>query len=97
MIKRTLHFGNPAYLSTQLEQLVIRRDSELEVTVPIEDIAAVVLDHPTITLSQALLGKLLDHNVAVVTCNQQHLPTCNTRYTCGTVGALTAQRSRFGG
>ena len=74
MIKRTLHFGNPAYLSTTLEQLVIRRDSKPDVTVPIEDIAAVVLDHPTITLSQALLGKLLDHNVAVVSCNQQHLP-----------------------
>jgi hypothetical protein len=24
MIKRTLYFGNPAYLSTHLEQLVVR-------------------------------------------------------------------------
>ncbi|GIV36942.1 MAG: hypothetical protein KatS3mg032_1321 [Cyclobacteriaceae bacterium] len=24
MIKRTLYFGNPAYLSTRLEQLVVR-------------------------------------------------------------------------
>jgi CRISP-associated protein Cas1 len=28
MIKRTLYFGNPAYLSTHLEQLVVRLPSE---------------------------------------------------------------------
>lgn len=74
MIKRTLYFGNPAYLSTKLEQLVIRRDDQPKVTVPIEDIGAVILDHPTVTISQALLARLLDANVAVVTADDRHLP-----------------------
>lgn len=75
MIKRTLYFGNPAHLSTKLEQLVIRRDDQPKVTVPIEDIGAIILDHPAVTISQALLARLLDSNVAVITADERHLPT----------------------
>lgn len=88
MIKRTLYFGNPAYLSTHLEQLVVRLPEvekndtlpdhfkkEAQATIPIEDIGVVVLDHPRITISQALLAKLLAHNAAVITCNETHHPT----------------------
>ncbi|MCU0418977.1 MAG: type II CRISPR-associated endonuclease Cas1 [Cyclobacteriaceae bacterium] len=88
MIKRTLYFGNPAYLSTQLEQLVVRLpevekndtlpDSfkkEATATIPIEDIGVIILDHPRITVSQALLAKLLANNAAVITCNHTHHPT----------------------
>ncbi|MFC1583650.1 type II CRISPR-associated endonuclease Cas1 [Candidatus Neomarinimicrobiota bacterium] len=74
MIKRTLYFGNPALLSTNLEQLVVKRDDQPNVTAPIEDIGVVVLDHPSITFSQALLSKLLDSNVAVISTDARHLP-----------------------
>jgi CRISP-associated protein Cas1 len=75
MIKRTLHFGNPAYLKTTNDQLVVERPDLPANTVPIEDIGLVVLDHQQITISQALLAKLLDNNVAVITCNHTHHPT----------------------
>lgn len=75
MIKRTLHFGNPAYLKTTHDQLVVERPDLPLSTVPIEDIGLVVLDHQQITISQALLAKLLDNNVAVITCNNTHHPT----------------------
>ncbi|MEO0273112.1 MAG: type II CRISPR-associated endonuclease Cas1 [candidate division WOR-3 bacterium] len=88
MLKRILYFGNPTYLSTRLEQLVIRLPEvennptlpdqfkkEAKATVPIEDIGALILDHPQIILSHALLSKLLDNNVAVVSCNNLHHPT----------------------
>lgn len=75
MIKRTLHFGNPAYLKTTNDQLVVERPDLPASTVPIEDIGLVVLDHQQITISQALLAKLLDNNVAVITCNHTHHPT----------------------
>ena len=47
MIKRTLFFGNPAYLSLKNAQLVIRLNDaqtqeEVTKTVPIEDIGVVV-------------------------------------------------------
>lgn len=74
MIKRTLYFGNPAYLKTTNEQLVIERKDEEPKQVPIEDIGLVVLDHQQITITQSLMAKLLDNNVAFVTCNQTHHP-----------------------
>lgn len=88
MIKRTLYFGNPAYLSTHLDQLVVRLpeieknnalpDSfkkEATATIPIEDIGVVILDHQRVTISQALLAKLLANNAAVITCDATHHPT----------------------
>lgn len=78
MIKRTLFFGNPAHLSLRLEQLVIKRSVEGEeeqITRPIEDIGVLVLEHPQITLTHALLARLLENNVAVISCDTKHMPT----------------------
>ncbi|AWW29242.1 type II CRISPR-associated endonuclease Cas1 [Echinicola strongylocentroti] len=75
MIKRTLFFGNPAYLSTKNEQLVVSfPDDQPEKTVPIEDIGMVVLEHPQLTITNGLMGKLVNNKVAIVSCNGQHLP-----------------------
>ncbi len=85
MIKRTLYFGNPAYLSLKLRQLVIRKPAgqgessdsdgtEVVKTIPIEDVGLVVLDSPQITLTNALMEALLENNCAVVTCDSLHLP-----------------------
>ena len=79
MIKRTIYIGNPAYLSLRLRQMVVRleqKDDESQVrTIPIEDIGVVLLDHPQITITHALLGALLENNYAVVTCSATHMPS----------------------
>lgn len=76
MIKRTLYFGNPAYLKTKNDQLVIEmHDSGETKTASIEDIGLLILDHQQITITQALLAKLLVNNTAVITCNDTHHPT----------------------
>jgi CRISPR-associated protein Cas1 len=74
MIKRTLYFGAPAYLRTTNDQLIIERKEEDTVQAPIEDIGLLMLDHQQITITQALLAKLLANNVAVITCNETHHP-----------------------
>ncbi|WKL47618.1 type II CRISPR-associated endonuclease Cas1 [Flavobacterium pectinovorum] len=76
MIKRTLFFGNPAYLSTKNEQIVISYpDKEQETkTVAIEDIGVIVLENQQITITNGLLEKLTYNNVALINCDQQHLP-----------------------
>jgi CRISPR-associated protein Cas1 len=76
MIKRTLFFGNPAYLSTKNEQLVVVfPDREVAPrTIPIEDIGAVVLENQQITLTNGVLDKLVNNKVAIISCNAQHLP-----------------------
>lgn len=76
MIKRTLFFGNPAYLSTKNEQLVVNfpEEEKPEASVPIEDVGFVVLEHPQITITNGLITKLIQNKTAVVTCDKQHLP-----------------------
>lgn len=75
MIKRTLCFSNPTYLSVKLNQLVISfPEKEEKKTIPIEDIGVVILDSPQITVTQTVLVKLLENNTAVVTCNSSHHP-----------------------
>lgn len=75
MVKRTLYFGNPAYIKTRNEQLVVTlKESETEKTIPIEDIGVLILDHTQITITQATLSKLLQHNAAIITCNDTHHP-----------------------
>jgi CRISP-associated protein Cas1 len=104
MIKRTLYFGNPSYLSLGKGQLSIRLP-EVEKndtlpdffkkdaikTIPIEDIGIVVLDHQQITITQALLAALLDNNVALIACDNTHHPTGLMLPLCGN----TIQNERF--
>jgi CRISPR-associated protein Cas1 len=76
MIKRTLYFGNPAYLKTKDEQLLFQSEETGEIkSLPIEDIGVLILDHQQITITQALIAKLLANNVAFITCDNSHHPT----------------------
>jgi len=77
MIKRTLFFGNPAYLSTKNEQLVVSYpdDDKTIKTIPIEDIGYIVLEHPQITITTGLIIKLVQNKTAVITCDKRHLPS----------------------
>lgn len=82
MIKRTLQFNNPAYLSLKDSQLVIDLpelkgfDEKLSKrSVPIEDIGLILLDHQQITITHACISALLENNAVIVTCNNTHHPT----------------------
>ncbi len=77
MIKRTLHFSNPAHLSTSKQQLVVELKDEFRTskTIPIEDLGMVILEHPHITLTVNLLELLAENQVAVITCNSKYMPT----------------------
>lgn len=96
MIKKTLYFGNPAYLSMQNKQLVVklpevekndtlpekfRKDSEA--TIPIEDLGVIVLDHKQITLTHGLIEMLLENNTALITCNSNRMPVGLMLPLCG--------------
>jgi CRISPR-associated protein Cas1 len=77
VIKRTLYFGNPAYLKLKDKQLSIEsiKDGSTQTAmVPIEDIGIIVLDHPQITITSGLIQELQEENVALITCDRKHLP-----------------------
>lgn len=87
MIKKTLYFGNPAYLSVRNKQLVIKLPEvetnqslpkefkrQANKTIPIEDIGVVVLDNSRITITHGVIESLLENNCALVTCNSSRMP-----------------------
>ena len=87
MIKKTLYFGNPVYLSLRNAQLVIKLPDvekatvlpetlkkQAEVTKSIEDIGIVVLDNKQITITSGVLEALLENNCSVITCDSRSMP-----------------------
>ncbi len=103
MIKLTLYFGNPAYLSLKDCQMVIRMpeiskadlpelfDTKTTKTIPVEDIGIVVLDNKQITVTHGLMEALLENNCALITCDSSRLPVGLMLPLCG----HTAQNERF--
>lgn len=103
MIKKTLCFTNPSYLSMRNDQLVLRlpevETSELsnefkdkaERTIPIEDIGVVILDNRRITITTGLMEALLENNSAVISCDSQSMPVGLMLPLCGN----TLQNERF--
>lgn len=104
MIKRTLCFSNPIYLSLRNAQLVLHIPEvennktlpeaikkEAERTIPIEDIGVVVLDNRRITITSGAMETLLENNCAVITCNQKSMPVGLLLPLCGN----TTQNERF--
>jgi CRISPR-associated protein Cas1 len=82
MIKRTLYFGNPAYLRCHNEQLSIEIPGadmipvkDRTTTIPIEDIGVVILDHSQVTITHHLMHRLLENNCAMITCDDKHMPS----------------------
>lgn len=84
MIKRTLYFGNPAYLSLKMKQMVVRipqkddgdlpSEEDMVRTLPIEDLGVIILDNKQITITQGLMEALLENNCAVITCDSKRMP-----------------------
>ena len=101
MIKKTLYFGNPIYLSLRNAQLVLRKPDadkleesfkqDTERTIPIEDIGVVVLDNRRITITTGAMEALLANSCAIITCDSTDLPVGLMLPLCGN----TTQSERF--
>jgi CRISPR-associated protein Cas1 len=79
MIDRIIEIANPARLSVRDAQLVIERqlsDQQLSLpfSTPISEIAVLLLAHPQVTLSQAVLSRIAEAGGSVVTIDSKYLP-----------------------
>lgn len=75
MIERILDFSaSPARLSLRLKQLVIERPGEPRRTVPLAEVAVLLLAHPQVTCTQRVLATLAELGGALVVCDSRSLP-----------------------
>ncbi|MBI1320454.1 MAG: type II CRISPR-associated endonuclease Cas1 [Candidatus Hydrogenedens sp.] len=76
MNNRVLDFSaEGVFLSIKHGQLVVKRESVEPVTVPMEDVAVVVVSHPGITYTQAVLSELAAQGGIFVVCDGRRLPS----------------------
>lgn len=75
MSGRIIEISSPAcYVSVKRKQLIIEQEGDVIGQVPIEDMAALVIDHPQTVLTQKCSNQLLENNVVVISSDATHQP-----------------------
>jgi CRISPR-associated protein Cas1 len=64
----------PARLRVERRQLVIQPPEGTSHSVPLDDIAVLVVAHPQVTYTQAVLSDLVGNGGAFVTCDEKRMP-----------------------
>lgn len=73
-----LEIAHPARLSVRDAQLVIEREELLPFVTPVSGINTLLLAHPQVTLTQAVISRLADVGAMLVTIDHQYLPVAMT-------------------
>ena len=73
MAWRTVVISNPARLKVENDQLVIQQQES--VSLPMEDIAVLMLESHEVLLTAALLDRLAEHEVILLACDKRHMPS----------------------
>jgi len=75
MTDRILEISDePARLSARGGLLVVARPGRDEVSLPFADLAVLVVSHPQVSYTQAVLAELVASGGAFVACDKRHLP-----------------------
>lgn len=65
---------SPVRLRTSLKQLRIESENLPIQTIPFEEIAVILVSHPQVTFSQAVLESIADNGGILIACNRKSLP-----------------------
>jgi CRISPR-associated protein Cas1 len=75
VIKRTIEISRePAHVTVQHSQLVLKREGAIVGQAPCEDVGVVLVDQPGVTYSHAALAALAESDAVLVVCGRNHLP-----------------------
>ncbi len=74
-MSRTIVIEGAGHLNVRNKQLMLRRDEVDHHVGSFEDIAFILLEHPQLTFTQAVISEAAKENVAVVFCDQSRYPS----------------------
>lgn len=74
MIKRTIEISTQAHLAVRRDQLIIKRREQSEASIPIEDIAFVLLAHGEITTTQSVPIICAKFGAQLIFCDDKFQP-----------------------
>lgn len=78
MSERILEIANPARLSVKDSQLVIEREGFLPFITPVNGINTLLLAHPQVILTEAVISRLAEVGAMIVTIDGRYLPVAIT-------------------
>ena len=70
---RVVMIENDTSLSIKLNNLIVGK-AEQELWIPLEDISVIVIDNMRISITLRTLCAFSENNIALITCDQKHLP-----------------------
>ena len=70
---RSIIINNPAKLSYKHKALVVTQGDTIA-TVPLDDIAVIVIGNPQITLTSPLVSACADNQIAIISVDRTHTP-----------------------
>lgn len=74
MLTRVVEIGNPAKLRLADRALEVERADQPLVRIPLEDLGLLLIDHPQVTLTHALVQACAAAGTAIISCDAKHLP-----------------------
>jgi CRISPR-associated protein Cas1 len=74
MIDRAIEVANPASLSVSQDQLVIETACAAPFKTPLSELAIILIAHPRVTLTQAVLSRIAENGGTVITIDDKFLP-----------------------
>jgi CRISPR-associated protein Cas1 len=74
MTDRIVEIASPAELSVRLDQLVIATEAAPSVTTPLSELGVLLIAHPRVTLTQAVLSRIALNGGTVISCDDSFLP-----------------------
>lgn len=69
---RNIIISNPATLSVKNNNLVIK--NQIDYQIPIEDISILMIENSSVNITNKLLSRLSENNIATIICDDKHLP-----------------------
>lgn len=74
MIKRIIDVSERAYLHIKDRQLLVDKEHMTVSTIAVEDLGILILQHPAITITQSAITLCQQNNIAILFCDERHLP-----------------------
>lgn len=75
MINRVIDISESSVFLRFENKLLIVKAKEKRVTIPVSDIAALIISNPAVTLTHAVLSELASAGCIIVVCDRKHLPS----------------------
>lgn len=78
MTYRQIYIKSAEHLYYRESKLIVKNKEEKEIETPLEDIAVIILEDSTTTLTSRLLSAMAEYYIVLITCDKKFLPTSIT-------------------